>query len=264
MWVSCTNNNARASLALIITNVKFPLTYQTQKVTSNTYATVSKQKPIPQYPQIMKEWMEEGVDISMRPKDIVNGMNCKLVPIKVRSITWRVLNHAYLSGTHCSESYPYKECSVCDEKRAGVDHRYFGCKTSTKFWTKVQWELFGRQSRTSPPGKDMMFEHTMKGAPLPLQALHYQLAIHQVHSTRRSCLIGQKTINVKEMVGRWKHSVSDVLERINKFGKLIPGKYQTRSATIANSEYIEYDPILKHIQPCWRTPRSLQDLHNLA
>ncbi|KAJ9053301.1 hypothetical protein DSO57_1038210 [Entomophthora muscae] len=66
------------------------------------------------------------------------------------------------------------------------------------------------------------------------------------------------------MVGRWKHSVLDALERINKFGKLILGKYQTRSATIANSEYIEYDSILKRIQPCWRTPRSLQDLHNLA
>ncbi|KAJ9065555.1 hypothetical protein DSO57_1018273 [Entomophthora muscae] len=73
MWASCTNNNARASLALMITN----------KITSNTYATVSKWKPKPQYPQIMKGWMEEGVDISMRPKDIVNGMNCKLVPIKV-------------------------------------------------------------------------------------------------------------------------------------------------------------------------------------
>ncbi|KAJ9056713.1 hypothetical protein DSO57_1030141 [Entomophthora muscae] len=66
------------------------------------------------------------------------------------------------------------------------------------------------------------------------------------------------------MVGRWKHSVLDALERINKFGKLILEKYQTQSATIANSEYIEYDPILKRIQPCWRTPRSLQDLHNLA
>ncbi|KAJ9070292.1 hypothetical protein DSO57_1009623, partial [Entomophthora muscae] len=126
MWVSCTNNNARASLALMITNLKFPLTYQTQKVTSNTYATVSKWKSKPQYPQKMKDWMEEGVDISMRPKDIFNGMNCKLVPIKVQSITWRVLNCAYLSGTYCSESYLYKECTVCDEKRAGVDHQYFG------------------------------------------------------------------------------------------------------------------------------------------
>ncbi|KAJ9080156.1 hypothetical protein DSO57_1028018 [Entomophthora muscae] len=102
----------------------------------------------------------------------------------------------------------------------------------------------------------------MGTAPPHMKALYYHCELNRVHAARQSWILESKPINVDTMIQQWKLKIVRHLERISKFGGLIPGKFQTRNYTLANSQYIRYKAISKRLQPIWRA-ESHQDL-NLA
>ncbi|KAJ9059516.1 hypothetical protein DSO57_1001587 [Entomophthora muscae] len=85
-----------------------------------------------------------------------------------------------------------------------------------------------------------------------LKALYYHSALNIIHTSRRAWILENKPIYVTLMIHQWKLEVMRYLERIHKFGHLIPGKFQTRGAAIANCQYLRYNSIGKRIEPIWR------------
>ncbi|KAJ9068514.1 hypothetical protein DSO57_1027857 [Entomophthora muscae] len=93
----------------------------------------------------------------------------------------------------------------------------------------------------------------MGNAPAHLKALYYHCALTQVHLARKLWILENKQINMGIIIQQWKLEVARHLERINKFGTLILGKFLTQCSTIANCQYIKYNTIRKRIKPIWRT-----------
>ncbi|KAJ9057003.1 hypothetical protein DSO57_1026663 [Entomophthora muscae] len=110
------------------------------------------------------------------------------------------------------------------------------------------------------PGKDVFFACTMGNSLTYLKALYYPCALNRVHTARRSWILEAKPTNVNIMIHQWKLDIARHLERISKFGGLIPGKFLTQCSTIATSQYIKYDTSCKQLQPTWRT-ESNQDFN---
>ncbi|KAJ9083918.1 hypothetical protein DSO57_1029626 [Entomophthora muscae] len=101
----------------------------------------------------------------------------------------------------------------------------------------------------------------MQEAPPILKTVYYQLAIHQIHSAQRAFVIDQEAIRVETMVSQWKGEVTKTLERISKFGNLIPGKQSVRDSVLTMSRYIARDQVSSQIIPKWWSDiQSVQDL----
>ncbi|KAJ9062952.1 hypothetical protein DSO57_1005190 [Entomophthora muscae] len=211
-------------LSIKIANAIHPVKYEEKEVNSKTYASVRKKKPKPQYPRLIGDWNKEDFQCTMKPRAITQNMNCKLIPVKIRTVTWRILNRAYKLGTHSGNDYPYKECTIRGTQIAGISHRYFECPMSKSFWVRTHEEIWAPRRLLTRPGKDIFFKEGMQEAPPKLRAIYYQLALHQMNATRRAFVIDQTEINIELMVTQWKASIAGTLERISKFGNLIPGK----------------------------------------
>lgn len=248
-WSECTSNKEKADLRSRIANAEKPVYLNGKLVSTTNYQKLTKRKIDPQFPRLVQDWNLEGDTTELKPKEIAKALNCKLVPISQRSVTWRVLQRAYKSGTHSGENYPYKECIICNTPIAGVDHRYFYCQLSSGFWKAARKEL-GTTRRFSP-GKDIFFSKTMMGSPPLLRVLYYHHALNSIHRARKSWVIAGTTTTVPLMILGWKSMIQQSLERISRFGSLIPGRVQDRRMTIAKSEYVGYDMILKRIIPVW-------------
>ncbi|KAJ9068197.1 hypothetical protein DSO57_1031138 [Entomophthora muscae] len=93
----------------------------------------------------------------------------------------------------------------------------------------------------------------MGDAPMHLKALYYHCALHRIHVARRLLILEQKPINVTLKIHQWKLEVKHHLERIHKFGQLIPGKFQTRCTTIAEVQYIKYKANSKQLELLWKS-----------
>ncbi|KAJ9089716.1 hypothetical protein DSO57_1009981 [Entomophthora muscae] len=261
LWAECKTDKERSILSVRIANTVHLVKYKDQLVSSESYAKACKRKPCPQFPRLIGDWILEGYQTKMKPKEISHNMNCKLVPVKIRTVIWRILNRAYKSGAHSGNNYPYKKCTICGTPVAGISHRYFKCPVSVSFWRRTQEEIWAPRRLLVKPGKDLFFVTSMQEAPPILRTVYYQLAIHQIHSARRAFVIDQEAIRVKTMVSQWKGEVTKTLERISKFGNLIPGKQSVRDNILATSRYIARDQLSSWIIPKWWSDiRSAQDL----
>ncbi|KAJ9052984.1 hypothetical protein DSO57_1028678 [Entomophthora muscae] len=203
---------------VLVDNTYFLVTFKGTRIHGWCFEKITKQKPDAQFPRMISNWILKGCEVIVTPKELVRYLNRKFMPIKTRSTNWRILNRTFKLGTHSSENYWYQECKVCLQPIVGVEH-------SSQFWKKAQWELQGQRLRNMQPGKDVFFHHTMGDTPMHLKALFYHCALHRIHVVRRSKILDQKPINVTLMIHQWKLEVKHHLERIHKFGQLIPGKF---------------------------------------
>ncbi|KAJ9087641.1 hypothetical protein DSO57_1031090 [Entomophthora muscae] len=188
-------------------------------------------------------------------------MNCKMIPIKLRTVTWRVINRAYKLGTHSGETYPYKDCKICGEQVASVSHRYFECPKSAAIWRRIQEEIWAPRKLLVTLGKDVFFNKAIQEAPPMLRVIYYHLALNQIHIARRTFVLEQTPINVELTTNRWKEAVSKTLLRISKYGDLIPGNKADQDTILASSKYIGVDTLSHRIfSQWWSDMRPAQDL----
>ncbi|KAJ9078465.1 hypothetical protein DSO57_1039646 [Entomophthora muscae] len=179
-----TTQEGKDKLQILVDNALQPVTCKGIKINRQNLDRITKRVPKAQFPHLVSDWALAGTEITLTPKQILDLMQSKFTPIKSQSTSWQILNRAYKSGTHCNEFYWYRECKVCPEPIAGVEHRYFNCQSSAEFWKRAHHKLLSPQVRNIEAGKDVFFNRTMGNAPAHLKALYYHCTLTRVHSAR--------------------------------------------------------------------------------
>ncbi|KAJ9085909.1 hypothetical protein DSO57_1009488 [Entomophthora muscae] len=204
---------------------------------SKNFEITQKKCPQPERPKLIRTWTGKGRDLTIPLKDLLHLMNSRLVGASQRITTWRVMNRAYRTDKQCSPSYPYRGCNLCGFPTAGIAHRYFTCPKLRAILKEVYKSLDIPHSMWTHPGQDLFFHKSLPTVPPQLRAILFHKAIWQIHLTQKAKMIHNRDSTALLSCLGFKAQVDKTLERISKFGKLIPeGKRHIANLTTKRSK----------------------------
>lgn len=248
-----TVNLERGLIIEEIAALSHPTTWRGTHTTSKDFDQIRKITPQQERPKLIRDWTGEGHDVTIPLRELINLMKSPLVTSNQRTTTWRVLNRAYRTDEHCGPDYPYKGCMICGAKQAGVTHRYFTCYKSREIWKQIYKKIGITTPLWNHPGKDLFFFKTLPRAPPQVRAILFHQALWQIHLARRAQVIkGQTTTPQLACLG-FMALVDKTLERISKFGKLIPGGKRQILGLKKGTSAIFFDFTTGRLAMCWNS-----------
>ncbi|KAJ9058538.1 hypothetical protein DSO57_1011227 [Entomophthora muscae] len=206
----------------------YPTFWKNIKATSANFDRIRKRSPPKEKLKPIRDWRSEESDVFIPLPDLIELLSSKLVGATQRAPTWRVLNRAYRTDDHCGPSYPYKGYTLCGASTAGVTHR--------AIWKEIYRSLDIETKLWDHPGQDLLFYNSLYRVPPATQGYPLSLCCMADPYHQESQSYPKQTWNPLLSCLGFKALVNKTLERISKFGKIIPGgKRQIANLTISKS-----------------------------